>query len=133
VPHVDRLLWGSQVWASISQAATRPGRRLIARAYAGKKAAELVPMRTGDIAVVNASRESLRAGLTYPGAVATWLDAGARVFSHEQLHAKVYLLGGCAFVGSANASAHSRDVLLEAALHSDRDRCVTRCGTWSSS
>ncbi len=120
MPHDDTLLWGPEVWAGISRAATRKGKRYLACAYAGRHAAALVPLAAGDVAVVDASPDALRAGQTSPDAVEKWLRAKAHVYSYGQLHAKVYLLGGCAFIGSANASRRSQETLLEAVLHSDR-------------
>lgn len=120
MPHADRVLFGPAVWSEIRKAASRPGRRYITSAYAGRHAAELVPLGEGDVAVIDASDRQLRAGATSPEPVSAWLKAGAYVYSLPDLHAKAYVLGNCAFVGSANASLHSEQVLTEAVLHTDR-------------
>lgn len=120
MPHADRVLFGPAVWSEMRKAASRAGRRYIATAYAGRQAADLVPLNKGDVAVIDASDRQLRAGATSPEPVAAWLKAGAFVYSLPNLHAKAYVLGSCAFVGSANASLHSEQALTEAVLHTDR-------------
>ncbi len=120
VPHSDRLIYGSQVWPELTRAASRPVKRHIVSAYVGQQAAELMPLGKGDVAVIDGSATALKAGQSSPDAIAAWLQAGAHVYSFEGLHAKAYLLGGCVFVGSANASRHSQEQLLEAVLHTDR-------------
>ncbi len=120
MPHVDRLIHGTQVWPELTHAAGRARQRHIASAYVGRHAAELMPLDNGNVAVVDASTNALKAGQSSPDAIASWLQAGAYVYSYEGLHAKAYLLGSCAFVGSANASRHSQEQLLEAVLHTDR-------------
>lgn len=104
----------------LSRAAARAGQRHILSAYVGQHAAELMPLEDGDVAVVDAGTKALRAGQSSHDAVDSWLQAGAHIYSYEGLHAKAYLLGSCAFVGSANASRHSQEQLLEAMLHTDR-------------
>jgi hypothetical protein len=120
MPHVDRLIYGTQVWPELTHAAGRRKRWRCAAAGLGRHAAELMPLDDGDVAVVDASTNALKAGQSSPDAIASWLQAGAYVYSYEGLHAKAYLLGSCAFVGSANASRHSQEQLLEAVLHTDR-------------
>ena len=109
---------GPQLWPEIWRAAGRSGKRYLACAYAGRHAAELIPLSDGDVVVVDASQDALKAGQTSPDAIAKSLGAQAPVYSHPGLHAKAYLLGGCAFIGPANASRHSEETLVE--------RCCTQ-------
>ncbi len=93
VPHLDRILFGPPGWSEIRKAAARQGRRYVAVAYAGRPAAQLVPLGKGDVAVIDASERQLRAGATSPEPVAAWVRAGAHVYSLTDLHAKAYVLG----------------------------------------
>jgi hypothetical protein len=55
-------------------------------------------------------------GLTHPKDLLALFKNGVRVCSLPRLHAKVYVFGKTAVVGSANASTNSADVLIESAL-----------------
>ena len=89
-------------------------------AYAGKDAHVVLPLSPGDEIVIDASRASLQAGATNPEGVAGWLGQGATVYSIEGLHAKVLRFAladsEVTVVGSGNASANSRDQLIEASI-----------------
>ena len=81
------------------------GRRVIAAiAYVGDGAAELLPLRAGDTVVVNGSRNALASGATSARLLRAWYEQDVTVYAHESLHAKVFVVGGTAFVGSANLS-----------------------------
>ena len=74
----------------------------------------------GDLLVVDASDSSIKSGRTSARALAAFHKAGAELFSHPHLHAKLMLLDDWAVVGSANASRHSEIVYIEAAVITDR-------------
>jgi hypothetical protein len=87
-------------------------------AYVGSDAPDLLPLRRGDVLVVNAGRPALLAHATDPEALAAYVAAGVRVYTHSGLHAKVLATSSWAVVGSANASRNST-ALVEAAVLSD--------------
>ncbi|MEU8298937.1 hypothetical protein AB0C04_16835 [Micromonospora sp. NPDC048909] len=96
------------------------GRRIRAAvAYAGDGAADLLPVKEGDLIVVNGSRNALASGATSARLLRSWYEQGVLLFAHETLHAKVFVIGRTAFVGSANLSlrAHA-DCTVEAAIQS---------------
>lgn len=115
------LIAGTHVWDELHTLVSAAAHRRAAIAYAGRHAAELMPLSSGDIVVIDGSDDALKAGSTHPKAVAAWLSAGAQVWSLRDLHAKLMLLEDAAgamtaVIGSANASAHSNNDLLEAVV-----------------
>lgn len=112
------------LWLSCTHLARNSSRTRGAVAFAGKDAAELLPLRSGDEIVVDASDGRLQAGLTSPDAIAAWIEQGATVYSVEALHAKALRFTLCGdngtqqltIVGSGNASTRSAECLIEAAL-----------------
>ena len=106
---------GPDVWTSITAAArANPGASQVAVAYFGIDGPRLLPLKAGSTLVVDASVETVSTGGTAPAALHRMLDRGIRIFSAHNLHAKVFVFGNRAFVGSANASANSSRYLLEA-------------------
>jgi hypothetical protein len=106
-----------RVWPEITaaaHAATTPS--FAAIAYFGAKGDELLPLLPGSSLVVDATTPTVAAGSTCPDALRRLQVKGVRVFSAKHLHAKMIAFDKIAFVGSANASAHSRDTLIEAVV-----------------
>lgn len=105
------------VWRRLSSAARASARAAdVAVAYLGKGAARLLPLPKGSRLLVDASDGAVKSGQTCPDELRKLRLRGVRVFSTENLHAKVFVFGSTAFVGSANASRHSADVLEEAVV-----------------
>lgn len=127
-----RLLTGERAWEEITEAAkaTR-GPSYVAVAYFGTGASELLPLKSGSILVVDLSKAALRAGRTNPSELLKY--KGVEIHSEENLHAKVFVLGRLAFVGSTNASNHSADTLIEAVAESANRRFVNACRTFVKS
>jgi len=89
---------------------------MCAVAYFSEGASRLLPLRAGSRLVVDASEASVSGGRTCPADLILLWKRGVRVFSVENLHAKLLVLGSRAYIGSANASNHSANTLLEAVL-----------------
>lgn len=98
---------GPNPWPHITRAIRTRGVRYAAMAYLGHDAPELLPLRAGDVLIVNASKAAIRAHATSPAALAYYLNKGVRVLSSPTLHAKVIATNRCAVIGSTNASANS--------------------------
>jgi len=112
--HADR------VWSTLTAAARQcRGQALAAVPYFGKQGHRLLPLRAGDTLVVNAGKTAVAGGQTSPEALRKLSHKGVRLFSCDYLHAKVFVFGRTAYVGSANVSAHSRDVLAEAIVETN--------------
>ena len=115
-----------RVWSNIQSIATgsrHPAH--IAVAYFGDKGDKLLHLREGSSLVVDASIATVASGSTSPAALERMRRKGARVYTIEHLHAKVYAFRDVAFVGSANTSQRSERTLLEAVLRVD-DKATVR-------
>lgn len=99
----------------------------VAVAYFADSADDLLRLPQGSRLVVNASIAAVKAGQTHPASLLRLVRRRKiRVYSVENLHAKVYVLGDRAFIGSANASHSSAHRLLEAMV-STSDPATVRC------
>ena len=111
---------GSNVWTRITAAARAAGGPSeVAVAYFSNEGPQLLPLRAGSVLVVDASLETVANGGTSPAALRRMLARGIRIFSAQNLHAKVFVLGPRAFIGSSNASMKSSRFLIEAAIEVD--------------
>ncbi|MCI0390522.1 MAG: phospholipase D family protein [Acidobacteria bacterium] len=97
----------------------------VAVAYFGAGASRLLPLREGSKLVVDASERAVSAGQTCPKDLLALLKRGVRVFSVPNLHAKVYVVGRSAYIGSANVSNYSAKQLLEAMSNTTAPKVVT--------
>lgn len=123
-----------RVWARLNGARRKSRQRaLVAVAYSGKGAARLLNLNSGSLLVVDASENAVKSGQTCPADLLALLDRGVRIFSYPGLHAKVYVFGKTAAVGSANASQRSADKLLEAIVMTTDARTVKRAKTFIES
>lgn len=107
---------GDEVWPTITRVCRKAGPRWAAIAYLGDNAADLLPLRAGDVLVTNLDRETLLARSTSVKAVRDFVSRGVHVYPSPALHAKLLVTRDAAVVGSANASANSRDRLSEAVV-----------------
>jgi hypothetical protein len=97
----------------------QPGRCHVAVAYFGAGASELLPLRAGSVLVVDMSKRAVKSGQTKPSEVSKLLRQRVGVHSVENLHAKVFVIGSKALVGSTNASSTSANGLVEALLETN--------------
>ncbi len=111
------------VWPVIT-AAARGRKGHVAVAYLGTGATKLLPLKSGSVLVVDASEAAVHSGRTDPRELEKFRAGDVSVFSVENLHAKVFVFGTVAFVGSTNASNHSAVQLLEAALETRESAAV---------
>jgi hypothetical protein len=79
----------------------------------------------------------LKSGFCNPKEMTTILRRGAKVWTRNGFHGKVYLSGGCAIIGSANASANGLgnegekvDLGLEAVIATDDGAIVRASHDW---
>jgi hypothetical protein len=114
------------IWKSITAAATSARKpSLAAVAYFGKGASKLLPLPPGSHLVVDASEHAVKNGQTHPADLKLLQNRGVVIFNSPSLHAKVYVFGSLAFIGSANASNRSAKILTEAIVKTS-DRSVVR-------
>ena len=115
----------AEIWSQITKAVKGSRQRCaVAVAYFGKGADRLLPLAKGSRLVVDASERAVASGQTYPGALLRLVKSGVTVYSVPNLHAKVFVIGGTAFVGSNNASGRSASHLIEAATRTTDSAAV---------
>jgi len=85
-------------------------------AYIGADAQKIMPLKKGDVLICDASKGAITSGSTSAEALRKYIRDGVDCYSCPGLHAKLILLPRKLFIGSANASANSRDNLIEAVL-----------------
>lgn len=74
----------------------------VAVAFLGKAATTLLPLREGGMLVTRAKKNAVKAGLVDPREGLKLLRRGVRVHDCAHLHAKVFVFGSRAMVGSAH-------------------------------
>jgi hypothetical protein len=121
-----RLLTNS-TWQTITQLARKTSSARIAVAYFGQGASRLLPLRAGSVIVVDLSQAAVRSGRTCPQEIIRLLRKGVEVHSCSNLHAKVFVFGRRALIGSANASKHSEQGLIEAVIETTDTETITKC------
>ena len=93
--------------------------------YIGNGATQHLPLKRGDVLIVNGSDNSLMAGSTNPTVLRAFTDKEVAVWSYDTLHSKVIATSSCIVVGSANASAHSVGTLDESVIITDDPDAVS--------
>jgi hypothetical protein len=88
----------------------------VAVAYFGAGASQLLPLPKNSRLVVDASERAIASGQTCPADLIKLVKRGVRAYSVPNLHAKVFVLGRAAYIGSANASNRSASHLVEAVV-----------------
>ena len=105
------------IWPQLTKA-VRNSRQpcAVGVAYFGAGAGRLLPLPNGSHLVVDASERAVASGQTCPADLIKLVKRGVRVFSVSNLHAKVFVLGSAAYIGSANVSNRSASQLVEAVI-----------------
>ena len=117
---------GTNIWSALTAEAKRfNGKSFVAVAYFGTGAAKRLPLKKGSILVVDASDKAVKSGQTNPAELIKLREDGVRIFSMSNLHAKVFVFGEVAFVGSTNVSENSEDVYSEASIRSSQTSVVS--------
>ena len=122
-------LRSDDVWSRLRAVAASPrrGTACVAVSFIGGGATTRLPLRRGDTLVTRCDEAAVRAGLVDPRELLRYLKRGVDVHAVANLHAKVFVLGGIAFVGSANLSSMSEHGLVEAVSESNEPRFVRAC------
>ena len=93
-------------------------------AYIGIDAPKIMPLRRGDVLVCNSSDEAIKQGSTSAKALNVFFERGVKIFNEPRLHGKVVVFPKRVFVGSANVSTRSRDVLYEAVVETTDPKII---------
>lgn len=86
-----------------------------------------MPLKAGSVLVVDLSKKAVRSGQTCPQEIIKLLGKGVEVHSCSNLHAKVFVFGRRAIIGSANVSNHSKEDLIEAVIETTDADTVGSC------
>lgn len=109
-------------WHAIKEAANN-SRAQIAVPYLGENAAEMLPVTAGSVLVTRFTRDAIQAGKVDPREVVKFIRRGISVFSQADLHARIYVFARKAFIGSANVSKASEQ-MVEACLETTDTKTV---------
>lgn len=113
------------IWKQVSkEARAYRGKSFVAVAYFGTGAAKMLPLKAGSHLVVDASDRAMKSGQTNPAELLKLYEKGVKVFSCKDLHAKVFVFGKSAFVGSANVSSNSEKIYREAVVRTSENSVV---------
>lgn len=113
------------IWPSLTKAVRRSRKRCaVAVAYFGAGAGRLLPLPKGSRLVVDASERAVASGQTCPADLLNLVNQGVAVYSVPNLHAKVFVLGRTAYIGSTNASTRSANHLVEAVVRTSETAAV---------
>jgi len=93
--------------------------------YLGSGASRILKLSKGSVLVVNASDGAIRGGQTNPFEILKFIKKGINVYSFASLHAKVYIFGDTAIIGSNNVSSNSENNLMEAAIETTDNKVVS--------
>ena len=109
---MNRLLTNN-IWQQLKSDLSN-GKKLAALAYVSTD--RLCSFKKGDALVCDASESAIKSGQTSAAALAKFSKAGAEIYSCENLHAKVLVIGRKVLIGSCNLSASSANTLRELAV-----------------
>lgn len=113
------------IWPQLTKAARSSVQRCaVAVAYFGAGASRLLPLPKYSRLVVDASELAVASGQTCPADLIKLVKRGVAVYSVPNLHAKVFVLGRAAYIGSANVSARSASLLVEAVVRTSEPSAV---------
>lgn len=117
-------------WSRIRDLAKMRGRRLVAVPFLGKGAIRRLPLQAGDLLIVRLDEATVKSGQTSPFEIGKFLRKGVEVHAQSNLHAKVFVFGKTAVIGSTNVSTTSEEHLLEAVVETSDSRAVSAAASF---
>lgn len=115
------------VWSRLTALARSGKGASVAVPYFGSGASKLLPLKKGSTLVVRFDREAVRCGQVNPKEVIRLINDDVEVHACANLHAKVFVFGDTAIVGSANVSSSSANSLIEACVEVKGRRFAATC------
>lgn len=114
------------VWERLSVLSARPRKKYVAVPFLGRNARRHLKLRRGDVLVVKFDLGTIKSGATDPREILYFVSKGVEVHSVENLHAKVFVFGRTAIVGSTNISLSSARTLIEAGIETTDTQVVQK-------
>ena len=119
-------LFTEGIWSELTGAVKKSKiKALAAVAYFGKNGAAMLPLPKGSILVVDASELTVTKGLTCPDELLKLYYKGVKIFSKDNLHAKIFVVGRTLYVGSTNVSQNSKNYYQEAILNTTDRKAIS--------
>jgi len=115
------------VWKRITALSRRSQRAFVAVPYFGSGASKLLHLKDGSILVVKFDLDSVKAGQVNPDEIIRLIRRGVKVYTCANLHAKVFVFGDTAIVGSTNVSSSSANNLIEACVEVKDRNFARKC------
>lgn len=115
------------LWSRLTALAQRSNGAFVAVPYFSTGASKLLPLKKGSTLVVRFDREAVSCGQVNPKEVIQLIKAGVEVHACANLHAKIFVFGSTAIVGSANVSSSSANSLIEAGVEVKARRFAATC------
>jgi hypothetical protein len=103
---------------------------MIAVPYLGTGGSKLLPLKKGDVLICALSEANARNGSVNPFEIKKLQRRRVKVYQEEDLHAKVYLFGRTAVIGSANLSKSSMSQLDEVGLLTRESKVIYSIKAW---
>lgn len=113
------------IWATLTKAAKlSKTKSMVAVAYFGQQGASMLPLKKGSTLLVDASEKAVKSGQTCPAELLKLYYKGVQVYSLENLHAKLFVIGKELFIGSTNVSGNSSKLLQEAIVKTNDKQAI---------
>ncbi len=122
---MSTTLIAEDIWPLLTKAVSGSKQHCaVAVAYFGAGASKMLPLPTNSRLVVDASERAVASGQTCPAELVRLVKKGVKAFSVPNLHAKVFVVGHAAYIGSANVSSRSASQLVEAVVRTTEPGAV---------
>ena len=102
---------GDQPWSRITTLAKRSARTRVAVPYLHGEANRMLPLKAADVLKVN-----IMSCQVNPDELRAYRRKGVKLYTAPNLHAKVFVFGNTAIIGSTNVSSSSETRLREAVV-----------------
>lgn len=119
------------LWSTLRAESARSGVVVAAVAYVTN--IDDIRFQAGDILILDASEEAIRAGKTSALILEELLNRGIFLYSSPNLHAKVYVFDEALIAGSSNLSSSSRNTLVECAVLTRDPAVIAEARDWIQS
>lgn len=113
------------IWATLTKAAKlSKTKSMVAVAYFGQQGSNMLPLKKGSTLLVDASEKAVKSGQTCPAELLKLYFNGVQIYSLENLHAKLFVIGKELFIGSTNVSGNSCKLLQEAIVKTNDKQAI---------
>ena len=83
-----------KIWSTITKAVKlSKTKSIVAVAYFGQNGSSMLPIKKGSTLLVDASEKAVKSGQTCPDELLKLYQKGVHIYSLENLHAKLFVIG----------------------------------------